>query len=104
MFGCHHHQIRKASADQVYLVILQNENLLARNIMEDVLEILTETCWESDLDKAKERMFQIFTMAGLDFESITKQPKQAKPIPKDRICSNNDENSSYSSLVGFSGF
>lgn len=101
--GHRYPKIRKAAADQVYLVLLQNGNLLAEDKMERALEVLSETCWEGDAEEAKSSRLQLYGMAGLDSGACQKdREKSIKSV--ERIPASTDENLSYSSLVGFSGF
>ncbi|KAG0472611.1 hypothetical protein HPP92_014468 [Vanilla planifolia] len=95
-------KIRKAVADQVYLVILQSTSLMAEDIMGRSLEILAETCWDGSLEDSKQSRRELFELAGLEdnpsktVETETSRGKHEKNL--------NDENMSYSSLVEFTGF
>lgn len=96
-------QIRKASAEQVYLVLLQNASLVAEDKIEKALEIISETCWEGDLAEAKEKRIQLSAIAGIETGQISSanegaSRKVAEKRPK------TDENESYSSLVESAGF
>lgn len=96
-------QIRKASAEQVYLVLLQNENLVAEDRMEKALEVISETCWDGDMDLAKHKRIELYDMLGLDVAPISLSSggssRKINNKPTDL-----DENASYSSLVDSSGF
>lgn len=95
-------QIRKSAADQLYLVLLQNGNLMAEDKLAEALEILTETCWEGELDGAKHQRLQLCKLAGVD---ISTHPNISRGSSKSSAKNAfTDENSSYSSLVGSSGF
>lgn len=96
-------QIRKASADQVYLVLLQNGNLVAEDKMEKALEIISETCWEGDLEEAKRRKLQLYETAGLETGSLSSiGTKGLHKITEKKATT--DEHESYSSLVDSTGF
>ncbi|KAL6129252.1 hypothetical protein ACLB2K_072605 [Fragaria x ananassa] len=100
--GHRYPKIRKASADQVYLVLLQNGGLVAENKIDKALEIISETCWEGDTEAAKLERFELYDMAGLDTDLIRKTSNR---VPTgNRNATVTDENASYSSLVDSSGF
>ncbi|MQM10571.1 hypothetical protein Taro_043466, partial [Colocasia esculenta] len=95
-------KIRKSAADQLYLVLLQNDNLLEEEKMGTALEILTETCWEGDIEEAKCQRLQLSDMAGLRTATFFNTSREtSKSYVKKTVT---DENMSYSSLVGSSGF
>ncbi|XP_010259036.1 PREDICTED: tubulin-folding cofactor D [Nelumbo nucifera] len=100
--GHRYPKIRKASADQVYLALLQNENLVAAgDKREKALEIISETCWEGDIEEAKHQRLQLYEMAGMEASKLLKTNREANKDNKKSVA---DENASYSSLVGSSGF
>ncbi|XP_047319767.1 tubulin-folding cofactor D [Impatiens glandulifera] len=94
-------KIRKASAEQVYLVLLQNSSIIAEDKTDKALEIISETCWEGDIEEAKRQRSELKAMAGLEETPtqviISKNYNDKKPIII-------DENASYASLVDSSGF
>lgn len=96
-------QIRKAAADQVYLVLLQNENHVPEDKTESALEVLTEICWEGALDEAKTGRSKLYEITGLD-SGPSQVVRNRVPSKGDERKILSDENESYSSLVGFSGF
>ncbi|KAK3429957.1 hypothetical protein EUGRSUZ_E01450 [Eucalyptus grandis] len=102
--GHRYPKIRKASAEQIYLVLLQGGDLVSEDKMEKALEIISETCWEGDLETAKQQRLQLFEIAGLEMAinlktktALSKNEGRKKPT-------STDENASYSSLVESSGF
>ncbi|KAF5184838.1 Tubulin-specific chaperone d [Thalictrum thalictroides] len=99
--GHRYPKIRKASADQIYLVLLQNENVIAGDTIDKALEIISETCWEGDIEEAKHQRSQLYDLAGLDMGMVIKTKESIKHDVKKATT---DENASYSSLVGSSGF
>nr|XP_010919466.1 tubulin-folding cofactor D isoform X3 [Elaeis guineensis] len=101
--GHRYPKIRKAAADQVYLVLLQNGSLVAEDKMERALEVLSETCWEGAAEEARSRRSQLCEMAGVDGGACQKATGESSKLVGRRPTST-DENMSYSSLVGFSGF
>ncbi|XP_008812353.2 tubulin-folding cofactor D isoform X2 [Phoenix dactylifera] len=101
--GHRYPKIRKAAADQVYLVLLQNGNLVAEDKLERALEVLSETCWEGAAEEARSRRLQLCEMSGLDGGARQKASGESTELVGRRPTSA-DENMSYSSLVGFSGF
>ncbi|KAK4803453.1 hypothetical protein SAY86_003270 [Trapa natans] len=104
--GHRYPKIRKASADQAYLVLLQNGGLVPEDTMEQAVEIVSETCWEGGIERAKQQRSELFKMAGLEPSSLAKGPTNAansdsRDGKKPPVAA--DENASYASLVG-SGF
>lgn len=99
-------QIRKASAEQVYLVLLQNESLVAEDKMEKALEVISETCWDGDMDLAKHKRLELSNLLGLDVGpiSVSKDSDGASRKISSKSPADLDENASYSSLVESSGF
>lgn len=103
--GHQYPKIRKAAADQVYLVIMQNTSLMAEDRVERSLEILAETSWDGSLDHAKQRKMELIQLAGFDGNtafSVSVKEMSRLGEPADKAAS--DENLSYSSLVDFTGF
>ncbi|RVX01063.1 Tubulin-folding cofactor D [Vitis vinifera] len=96
--------IRKASAEQVYLVLLQNGELVTEDKMEKALEIISETCWEGDIEEAKQRRLELHDMAGLETGLLPKIGNGASNRDGEKRPTASDENASYSSLVGSTGF
>lgn len=94
-------QIRKAAADQVYLVLLQNDDLIMSGNMDKAQELLAETCWEGDVEEARRRRSEINEMAGF---RVTTTQKSGNQETRRTVATSTDENKSYSSLVDFSGY
>ncbi|KAI5401634.1 tubulin-folding cofactor D isoform X1 [Lathyrus oleraceus] len=97
-------KIRKASAEQVYLVLLQNGNLVAEDKIEKALEIISETCWDDDMDLIKHQRLEFFELAGLEAGPLDKNSDGTTTKTSTKKPENLDENASYSSLVESSGF
>lgn len=95
-------KIRKACAEQVYLVLLQNGDLVGEDKLEKVLEIVSETCWEGDMEEAKRQRLNLCTEAHLETGQLLKD--NPKVSAKGNEHKTLDENASYSSLVGSAGF
>jgi len=102
--GHRYPKIRKAAADQVYLVLLQNDDLIPSENMDKAQELLAETCWEGDLEEARRKRSQINKMAGFSVATSLKSENQETRITDARNIVSTDENKSYSSLVDFSGY
>ncbi|RVW27176.1 Tubulin-folding cofactor D [Vitis vinifera] len=98
--GHRYPKIRKALAEQVYLVLLQNGELVTEDKMEKVLEIISETCWEGDIEEAKQRRLELHDMAGLETGLLPKIGNGASNRDGEKRPTASDENASYSSLVG----
>ncbi|AQK64742.1 Tubulin-folding cofactor D [Zea mays] len=98
--GHRYPKIRKAAADQVYLVLLQNDDLIVSENMDKAQELLAETCWEGDVEEARRRRSEINEMAGFRVTTSQKSGKQETRT----VAASTDENRSYSSLVDFSGY
>ncbi|XP_057533756.1 tubulin-folding cofactor D isoform X1 [Amaranthus tricolor] len=99
--GHRYPKIRKTAAEQLYLVLLQNVNLVTKNQLEKAVEIVSETCWEGDIEEASRRRLLLYEVAGLDPEMYI---KASSGVPKRVIQQKQDENSSYSALVESTGF
>ncbi|KAK1559914.1 hypothetical protein Q3G72_019941 [Acer saccharum] len=100
--GHRYPKIRKASAEQVYLVLLQNASLVPEDKIEKSLEIIAETCWEGDVETTKPQRLELYDLVGLDPGLFNTTNKVSSKDSKRRPVT--DENASYSSLVGSSGF
>ncbi|KAJ1294898.1 hypothetical protein BS78_01G181200 [Paspalum vaginatum] len=99
--GHRYPKIRKAAADQVYLVLLQNDGLIPSDNTDKAQELLAETCWEGDVEEARRRRSEINEMAGFRVASSQKFGNQET---RRTAVTSTDENKSYSSLVEFSGY
>ncbi|MED6133423.1 hypothetical protein PIB30_028079 [Stylosanthes scabra] len=97
-------KIRKAAAEQAYLVLLQNGNLVAEDKIEKALEILCDTCWDGDIDLAKQQRVALCETIGLEVVPIGKNTEGASSKTSTKKPTDLDENASYSSLVESSGF
>ncbi|XVF18437.1 hypothetical protein REPUB_Repub11eG0021500 [Reevesia pubescens] len=95
-------KIRKAAAEQVYLVLLQNGSLVSEEKTEKALEIISETCWDGDIETAKLMKMELYEIAGLDVAQLKTTEKVANK--NDKKSAALDENESYSSLVESTGF
>ncbi|KAL0347692.1 UNVERIFIED_CONTAM: Tubulin-folding cofactor D [Sesamum calycinum] len=83
---------------------LKNGDLIDEDKLNEATEIITETCWEADIEEAKKRRLQLCEMANLGTAQISKATeKESKKVVEKRLESA-DENASYSSLVGSAGF
>ncbi|OEL30057.1 Tubulin-folding cofactor D [Dichanthelium oligosanthes] len=103
--GHRYPKIRKAAADQVYLVLLQNDDLIPSENMYKAQELLAETCWEGGVDEARRKRSEINEMAGFRVPTSLKPENQETRRTADAQSSvSTDENKSYSSLVDFSGY
>ncbi|KAK1394025.1 Tubulin-folding cofactor D [Heracleum sosnowskyi] len=95
-------KIRKACAEQVYLVLLQNDELIAEDKIETALEIISETCWEGDVQEAKQRRLELCHTANIESGQLVSRGTSSKD--GERRPASTDENATYSSLVGSAGF
>lgn len=99
-------KVRKACADQVYLFLLQNgEQFLGDNTLNEVIELIGETCWDGPIEEAKIQMDKLFGIFHLKAPPVL-QLASRKSDQKDsqHNTGKSDENESYSSLVDSSGF
>ncbi|KAL1546475.1 tubulin-folding cofactor D-like [Salvia divinorum] len=94
--GHRYPKIRKSAAEQVYLVLLENENLISADKLNEATEIITETCWDGDVEEAKKRRLLLYEIANVETAATVNANK--------RESGKADENASYSSLVGSAGF
>ncbi|PIN05322.1 Beta-tubulin folding cofactor D [Handroanthus impetiginosus] len=102
--GHRYPKIRKSAAEQVYLVLLENGNLMPEDKLNEATEVITETCWEGDVDEGKKRRLQLCEMANLETAQIVKASQIESKRVVDKRLASADENASYSSLVGSAGF
>lgn len=99
-------KVRKACADQVYLFLLQNgEQFLNDNTLNEVIELIGETCWDGPREEANIQMDKLFGIFHLKAPPVL-QMASSKSDQKDskHNTGKSDENESYSSLVDSSGF
>ncbi|XP_078448092.1 ARM repeat superfamily protein [Wolffia australiana] len=98
-------KIRRAAADQLYLVLLQNGSLLPEENLEEALEILTGICWEGELDSAKSQRLRLCQLACIDSSAVALETGQGggKSSIRDSALFA-DEKFSYSELVESSGY
>uniref|UniRef100_A0ACD5U5V7 Uncharacterized protein n=1 Tax=Avena sativa TaxID=4498 RepID=A0ACD5U5V7_AVESA len=101
--GHRYPKIRKAAADQVYLVLLQNDNLISEESMDKAQDVLAETCWEGDVEEARHKRSELNEMAGFGVANPQKSENQ-KQMRTPNVQNATDENTSYSALVEFSGY
>ncbi|XP_004497155.1 tubulin-folding cofactor D [Cicer arietinum] len=102
--GHRYPKIRKASAEHVYLVLLQNGNLVAEDKIEKALEIISETCWDGDMYLSKHQRLELFELVGLKVKILGKYSDGTSRKTSSKKPTDLDENASYSSLVESSGF
>ncbi|CAM0956477.1 unnamed protein product [Alopecurus aequalis] len=102
--GHRYPKIRKAAADQVYLVLLQNDNLISAENMDKAQDLLAETCWEGDVEEARRKRSELNEMAGFGAASSQKSENRQETRRTPGVQNSTDENTSYSSLVEFSGY
>lgn len=97
-------QIRKSAAEQAYLVLLENGNLISEDKLNEATEIITETCWEGDVEEAKKRRLLLYEIANLEAAATVNAAQRESRQAANRSEASADENASYSSLVGSAGF
>ncbi|KAL6573688.1 hypothetical protein OROHE_002147 [Orobanche hederae] len=98
-------KIRQTAAEQVLSVI--QVKILVRpdeSKLHNALKIVSETCWEGDLEAAKQQRFELYNIAGLETDLIQKISSGSSNNNGCRNAVTVDENESYSSLVEFSGY
>ncbi|CAJ1977590.1 unnamed protein product [Sphenostylis stenocarpa] len=100
--GHRYPKIRKASAEQLYLVLLENGNLVAEDKINKALEIISESCWDGDVDLAKYQRLKLYEIVGLEVRPLNNTDGTSRKTSTKKI-TNLDENASYSSLVESSG-
>jgi hypothetical protein len=88
----------------VYLVLLQNDNLISAENMDKAQDILAETCWEGDVEEARHRRSELNEMAGFGVANSQKSENRQESRRTPAVQNSTDENTSYSSLVEFSGY
>lgn len=102
--GHRYPKIRKSAAEQAYLVLLENGNLISEDKLNEATEIITETCWEGDVEEAKKRRLLLYEIANLEAAATVNAAQRESRQAANRSEASADENASYSSLVGSAGF
>lgn len=74
------------------------------NKIEKALEIISETCWDGDVEASRLQKLEFYDMAGLEVELHRKTSSGVLKATKEMKLAAADENASYSSLVESSGF
>ncbi|KAK9056251.1 hypothetical protein SSX86_027347 [Deinandra increscens subsp. villosa] len=97
-------KIRKACSEQVYLVLIQNGDLVSEENLENAIEIVSECCWEGDLEEAKRQKLKLCGIANLEAGQLVMHNSQTSAKASQHKPRPDDENASYSSLVGSAGF
>ncbi|PWA61400.1 ARM repeat superfamily protein [Artemisia annua] len=98
-------KIRKACAEQVYLVLIQNGDLVGEENLDNALEIVSECCWDGDVEEAKRQRLKLCGIANLEAGQLLLHTSQtAAKASSHQKPKADDENESYSSLVGSAGF
>lgn len=72
--------------------------------MEKALEIISETCWEGDIEVAKHQRLELCNTAGLDVGLLHKTSDGISNHDSRKKPPTTDEHASYTSLVGSTGF
>ncbi|GMH24341.1 hypothetical protein Nepgr_026184 [Nepenthes gracilis] len=99
-------KIRKAAVEQVYLVLLQNAHLMAEDRTGKAIEIVSEMCWEGEVEEANQRRLQLYELGGASIGAGALLEKSSGVLTKDVETrrTDADENAFYSSLVESSEF
>jgi hypothetical protein len=88
----------------VYLVLLQNDNLILAENMDKAQDVLAETCWEGDVEETRRKRSELNEMAGFGVTNSQKSENRQETRRTPDVQNSTDENTSYSSLVEFSGY
>lgn len=75
--------------------------------LENAMEIVSECCWEGDVEEAKRQRLKVCEIANIEMGQIlmhTSRTSGASSSSSQQKPKTNDENASYSSLVGSAGF
>jgi tubulin-specific chaperone D len=89
----------------VYLVLLQNSDLVPLENVDKAQDVLSDTCWDGDVEVARRKRAEFNELAG--FRTTTLQKSENQETRRRAGAQNavsTDENTSYSSLVDFSGY
>lgn len=84
-------------------MLLQNANLVDESKIDRSLEIVSESCWDGDIEAVRQQRLELYELAGLDAGLLKKPSGVSKRIAETKLMAA-DENASYSSLVDSSGF
>lgn len=82
---------------------MQNVDLVGEDKIDKALEIISETCWDGDMEAVKLQRLELYEMACLDADQLRKASGVVAKGSKTKQ-TDADENASYSSLVGSTGF
>lgn len=94
-------QIRNKAAFQAYLALLQNKILVPDDKIEKAKDILSQTCWDADMESTHSQRLELCELTGLDHGVVFRTRNRS--VTKDLMTAL-DENASYSALVDSSGF
>lgn len=83
---------------------MQNGELVPEDKMDEAIQIISETCWEGDVEEAKQIRLQLCHVANLETAGQNRESVANSKKAGDSRASAKDENASYSSLVGSAGF
>ena len=72
--------------------------------MDKAQDVLAETCWEGDVEEARRKRSELNEMAGFAVTSSQKSENRQETRRTPDVHNSTDENTSYSSLVEFSGY
>lgn len=99
-------KVRKACADQVYLFLIQNgEQILGDDILNEVIELIGETCWDGPREEANIQMDKLFDIFHLKAPPVLElASRKLDQRDSKHNTGRSDENESYSALVDSSGF
>ncbi|KAJ3682191.1 hypothetical protein LUZ60_014764 [Juncus effusus] len=104
--GHQYPNIRKSAADKVFLVLEEKGDVFSSEKKDKAIEVVIETPWDGDdLEMVKIKRLELFEILELDASICqSKASRVRRKAEASMKASKNDENTSYSSLVDFSGF
>lgn len=88
----------------MHLVLLENGDLISADKLDETTEIITETCWEGDVEEAKKRRLLLYEIANVETSATVNATQRESKKAVNQSRDSADENASYSSLVGSAGF
>ncbi|XP_057830679.2 tubulin-folding cofactor D isoform X2 [Cryptomeria japonica] len=93
-------KVRKACADQVYLLLIQlGEQLLDDDRMNKALELIGETCWEGPREETNVQKLKVFDIFNLKVPSAQFTSHKSDKWGSKQKADKSDENASYASLI-----
>jgi len=98
-------RVRKASAEQLYLRLLELDDLTDGNTYDGVLDVLSTTVWDGeDMKKAREERDTVAKSLGLEPPTVSSSQSDGTVGKENKHKSRSDDLESYAALVKEAGY